>query len=117
MPAGFPPAQPRPQPQHFPPPGGGGAPPAAGWRVGLTVFTEPPQEGLCLLAVLVYPCSGNLGFTGFISCTVSPLATFQSLRSLVITNRGWSYKFSPFMGHIFETGSFLGELLTVDSHR
>lgn len=31
---------------------GGGAPSAAGWPVGLTVFMEPPQEGLCLLAIL-----------------------------------------------------------------
>lgn len=38
-------------------------------------------------------------------------------RSLVITNQGWSYNFSPFMGRIFETGTFLGMLLTVDSPR
>lgn len=42
----------------------------------------------------------------FISCTVSPLATFLSLRSLVINNQGWSYTFSPFMGHIFHTRTF-----------
>lgn len=34
-------------------------------------------------------------------------------QSLVITNQGWPYKFSPFMGHSFETGTFPGELLTV----
>lgn len=33
------------------------------------------------------------------------------LWSLVITSQGWSYKFSPFMGHSFETGTFPGELL------
>lgn len=115
--AGFP-LQPCPQPQAPPPPRGG--PSAAGSRVGLTIFTHPPPlpwEALHLLAIHVYLCSGNLGFMDFISCTVSPLATLQSLRSIGITSQGWPYKFSPFLGRIFETRISLGELLTVDRPR
>lgn len=118
--AGFP-LQPHPQlqdPLHLP----RGGPSATGSRVGLTIFIHPPPprlpwEALHLLAVHVYPCSGNLGFMDFISCTVSPLATLQSLRSIVITSQGWPYKFSPFLGLIFETRTFHGKLLTVDRPR
>lgn len=53
-----------------------------------------------------WPRWGILGFTDFISYTVSPLATFLSLGLLVITKQGWSSQVSSLRGPYLSDQNF-----------